>query len=374
MVQFHVPAPKFPSKTFFNVILFLMQNNYKNKNIENIILGKINEVEQIATRKGFGEGLFLAGKENSNVVALSADLTESTQVELFKKSFPYRFFEMGVAEQNMASVGSGLAAMGKIPFIASYATFSPGRNWEQIRTTICYNNMPVKIIGHHAGFSPGPDGGTHQALEDIAIMRALPNMIVVVPCDAIEAKKATIAIAKNNLPSYLRVFREKSLLTTDENSEFEIGKANVIYGGGEKPDFAKAMSGKVGIIACGEMVARSLMCVKELEKIGIEVGIMNLHTIKPIDKNGVLEFVKKYKNILTVEEHQVAAGMGSAVLESLSQIEDVEVKKNIFSNLNIKIMGIEDRFGQSGSKEDLYEEYGLNEKHILKNIKKLLNI
>lgn len=334
---------------------------YQNSNIENIIQGNLSEVNKIATRVGFGEGLLLAGKQNEKVVALSADLTESTQIETFRKTFTNRFFEMGVAEQNMASVASGMAAMGKIPFIASYATFSPGRNWEQIRTTICYNNQPVKIAGHHAGLSAGPDGGTHQALEDIALMRALPNMIVIIPCDAIEAKKATLAIANNNKPSYIRLFREKSLIVTNEETDFQVGKANIIYeSAGKKFDSLKS----IGIIACGEMVARSLLCVKELENMGINVGVMNLHTIKPIDENAVKEFVKKYKNIITVEEHQVSAGMGSAILECLVNMPVYE---------SFKIMGVKDRFGQSGNREELLEEYELNEKHILANALSLFN-
>jgi transketolase len=317
--------------------------------------------DQIATRKGFGEGLYLAGRLNQNIVALCADLTESTQVDVFKKTFPDRFFEVGITEQNMASVASGMAAMGKVPFMASYAMFSPGRNWEQIRTTICYNNVPVKIVGAHAGVSVGPDGGTHQALEDVAITRVLPNMVVVVPCDAIEAKKATLAIAKNNLPSYLRLFREKSAVVTDEETPFEIGKANLMYETKESGGY------RLGIIANGEMIARSLFIVQELEKLGVEVGVLNLHTVKPIDKEGVKSFVEKYKNILTVEEHQKAGGMGSAVLEFLAD-------ENLLANVKIRIMGVKDRFGQSGTKEELFEEYKLNEKHILQSAKKLLNL
>ena len=342
----------------------LIKNFWETLNNE----GGKNNLQQIATRVGFGEGLLLAGKDNENVVALCADLTESTQMENFKKAYPNRFFEIGVAEQNMASVASGVAAMGKIPFIASYATFSPGRNWEQIRTTICYNNVPVKIAGHHAGLSAGPDGGTHQALEDVAIMRALPNMVVIVPCEAIEAKKATIAISKNNMPSYIRLFREKSAVVTDEEGEFEIGKANVMYCSEVLPE-GEDLGGdkKIGIIACGEMVARSLFCVKELEGKGIEVGILNLHTIKPLDVVGVKNFVTKYKNILTIEEHQVAAGMGSAVLEMLAG-------ENYLTGIKIKLMGVQNRFGQSGSREELLEEYGLNEKHIISNVLSLLNL
>ena len=334
----------------------LIKNFWEKLNSE----GK-NSFEQIATRKGFGEGLLLAGKRDVNVVALTADLTESTQVELFKSIFPDRFFEVGITEQNMASVASGMAAMGKVPFITSYAVFSPGRNWEQIRTTICYNNVPVKIIGAHAGVSVGPDGGTHQALEDVSLMRVLPNMIVIVPCDAVEAKKATLAIAKNNLPTYLRLFREKSPVITGEETSFEIGKANLMYET-TSPDLSLQRRGGIGIIANGEMVARSLFIVPELEKMGIQVGILNLHTVKPIDKTGVKTFVEKYKNILTVEEHQKTGGIGSAVLEFLA-------KENLLKDLCFKMMGVEDRFGQSGTKEELFEEYKLNEKNILEKAK-----
>lgn len=329
-----------------------MQNNYLVKNFWEIVKKNKSDLQQLATRVGFGEGLLLLGKQNLNVVALCADLTESTQVEKFKNAYPDRYFEMGVSEQNMASVASGMAAMGKIPCIASYAMFSPGRNWEQIRTTIVYNNVPVKIIGAHAGVSVGPDGGTHQALEDVGLMRMLPGIVVVIPCDAVEAKKATLEIAGNGRPSYLRLFREKSPVITDEESEFKIGKANVMY---ESSDSGQK---KLGIIACGEMVARSLFCVEELEKQGAEVGVMNLHTIKPIDTEGISKFVQKYKNILTVEEHQIAGGMGSAILEALAQ-------NNLLDGLKIQMLGIEDRFGQSGTKEELFEEYKINEKHIL---------
>jgi transketolase len=319
-----------------------------------------NAFEQIPTRKGFGEGLLLAGKNNKDIVALTADLVESTQVELFKKTFPERFFEMGVAEQNMASVASGMASMGKTPFMTSYAMFSPGRNWEQIRTTIAYNNVPVKIVGCHAGVSVGPDGGTHQALEDIALMRVVPNMVVVVPCDAVEAKKATLAIASNNLPSYLRLFREKSPVITDERTPFEVGKANLLY------QSSKESGQKIGIIASGEMVSRSVFITPELESMGFQVGVLNLHTIKPIDKDGLRSFVNKYKTIITIEEHQIAGGMGSAVLEYLAEA-------NLLKDLKLKMVGVTDRFGQSGTKEELFEEYGLNERNILNQVRNLFS-
>lgn len=335
-----------------------MENKYLLNNFWEVVKKNKSDLKQLATRVGFGEGFLLLGKQQENVVALCADLTESTQVEKFKKAYPERYFEMGVSEQNMASVASGMASMGKVPFIASYAMFSPGRNWEQIRTTIVYNNVPVKIIGAHAGVSVGPDGGTHQALEDIGLMRMLPGVVVVVPCDAIEAKKATLQIADNGRPSYLRLFREKSPVITGEESFFEIGKANIIYESGKK------QNKKIGIIACGEMVARSLFCVTELENSGYEVGVMNLHTIKPIDVNSLREFVARYPNILTVEEHQIAGGMGSAVLECLA-------KENCLENIKFQMLGIDDRFGQSGTKEELFEEYKINEKHILEKIKNM---
>jgi len=336
-----------------------MKNNNLVKNFWEIVRGNKNDLQQLATRVGFGEGLLLLGKQNENVVALCADLTDSTQVEKFKNAYPERYFEMGVSEQNMASVASGMAAMGKVPFMASYAMFSPGRNWEQIRTTVVYNNVPVKIIGAHAGVSVGPDGGTHQALEDVGLMRMISGTVVIVPCDAVEAKKATIQIADNGRPTYLRLFREKSPVITDEESYFEVGKANIMYEG------EKEQNKKIGIIACGEMVARSLFCVPELESLGYQVGVMNLHTIKPIDVNSLREFVVRYLNILTVEEHQIAGGMGSVILECLA-------KANSLQNLNIQMLGIDDRFGQSGTKEELFEEYKINEKHILEKIKQIL--
>lgn len=318
------------------------------------------ELEQIPTRKGFGDGLLLSGKQNENVVALCADLTESTQVEAFKKAFPNRYFEMGVAEQNMASVASGMAAMGKIPFIASYAMFSPGRNWEQLRTTVFYNNVPVKIVGCHAGVSVGPDGGTHQALEDVAIIRTIPNSIVIIPCDAIEAKKATLSIALNGKPTYLRLFREKSPVITQEDTPFEIGKANVMYES-EKGDK------ELLVITNGEMVSRALFVVPELESLGVKVSVINMHTVKPLDGDTLRKYIQEYKNILTVEEHQIAGGLGSTVLEFFS-------KENLLNDLKLNMLGVEDRFGQSGNKEELFEEYKLNEKHILKAAKRMLNL
>ena len=266
-----------------------------------------DDVEQVPIRKGFGEGLQEAGKLDKNIVALCADLTESTQMHFFKDSFPERFVEIGVAEQNLVTVASGMAAMGKIPFCSSYAMFSPGRNWEQIRTTITYNDRPVVIVGSHAGISVGPDGGTHQAIEDIALMRVLPNMTVISPCDAIEARKATLALAKLGSPAYLRLAREKTPIMTTLDTPFEIGKAQIMY----QPDGIA----HVGIIATGALVHNVLLAAKDMEKKGIKVKVMNLATIKPLDTEAIIALARETKAIVTVEEHQIAGGMGSAVAE-----------------------------------------------------------
>jgi len=310
-------------------------------------------VEQEAIREGFGQGFLLAGTENPNVVGLSADLTESTKMILFKKEFPERFIEVGVAEQNLASVASGMAAMGKIPFISSYAMFSPGRNWEQIRTTICYNNANVKIAGSHAGVSVGPDGGSHQALEDIAITRVLPRMIVISPCDALEARKATIAAAKVIGPTYIRLAREKTPVITTEEASFEIGKANILYHGGTKAE--------AGIIATGALVHKALLAAKELEADGIATRVMNLSTIKPLDEKAVIALARETNAIVTVEEHQTTGGMGSAVAECLARNHPAR----------IAFIGVNDRFGQSGKPEELVELYGMGSQSIAQAVKAL---
>ena len=305
------------------------------------------DVELKPSRDGFGEGLVIAGEENSNVVALCADLTESTRMEAFKNKFPKRFVEVGVAEQNLVTVASGMAHEGKIPFASSYATFSPGRNWEQIRTTICYNNQPVKIIGSHAGISVGPDGATHQALEDIAIMRSLPNMVVVVPSDWIEAQKATLAMAKNNKPSYLRLSRDKVPTITTQNTPFEIGKAEIFKEGKDAT-----------IIACGQMVHVALLAANELESHRISVRVINCHTIKPLDTKCVLKAAEETGAIVTAEEHQITGGLGSAIAEYLSQTYPVP----------IKMVGIQDRFGESGKPGELLEKFGLTQANIVKSV------
>ena len=323
--------------------------------LENTLNKKIfdKDVEQVPIRQGFGEGLLEAGRQNKNVVGLCADLTESTKMDLFKKEFPDRFIQIGVAEQNLASVASGMARMGKIPFITSYAMFSPGRNWEQIRTTICYNDVPVKIAGSHAGVSAGPDGGTHQAIEDIAITRVIPNMVVISPCDSIEARKATIACAKTKFPTYIRLAREKTPVITTEETNFEIGKAEVFWKAEKKTD--------VGIIATGALVHKALLVAEDL-KGKIDVTVLNLSTIKPLDEKAVIALAKEAGAIVTVEEHQIACGMGSAVAEVLARHNPVP----------IEFVGVDDEFGQSGTPEELIEHYGMGESHIKEAIERVL--
>ena len=310
-------------------------------------------VEQKTLREGFGEGLVRAGEMNKNIVAVSADLKNSTRLDLFAEKFPTRFFEVGVAEQNLAAMASGLAATGKIPFIASYATFSPGRNWEQIRTTICFNNQPVKIIGSHAGLGTGPDGGSHQALEDIALMRVLPRMTVVVPADYWEAKKATMAIADIAGPVYLRLVREKYPLITTPDSPFVIGKANILIDQ-EKP--------VVAIVACGPLVYQALMAEKKLAKEGISAMVVNSHTIKPLDHETILAVARKAGAIVTVEDHQQAGGLGSVIAELLA--EELPTP--------MKFMGVDDRFGQSGSPAELVEHYGLGVEGIVEAVNEVI--
>jgi len=305
---------------------------------------ELKEVKKVPIRNGYGEGLVVAGEKNKNVVVLCADLTESTRSLLFQQKFPERYIQVGVAEQNMASLAAGMCLAGKIPFISSYAMFSPGRNWEQIRTTICYNEVNVKIGGAHAGISVGPDGATHQAIEDIAIMRPIANMTVIVPCDAIEAKKATIAAAEFYGPCYIRFAREKTPLITTEKTPFIVGKAE-IYRFGED----------VAIIACGQMVYEALKAAEELEKENISAMVINNHTIKPIDEKTIIEAAQKTGCIVTAEEHQVNGGMGSAVAEV--------IVKNF--PVPIKMVGVQTRFCESGDPEQLMDKFGLRAKDIV---------
>jgi transketolase len=324
-----------------------------NPKIFNDLSTMIEEIE--STRQGYGEGLLQAGIDNKEIVALCADLSESTKMDLFAQKFPERFIEVGVAEQNLASVASGMAAMGKIPFISSFAIFSPGRNWEQIRTTICYNDQPVKIASTHSGLSVGEDGGSHQALEDIAITKVIPKMVVISPCDMIEAKKATIEISKTKDPTYLRLTRNKTPLITTKDTPFQIGKAQIIF----QPEVGLA---EIGIIGTGPILYNALLIAKKLEKEGIKIKVMNLATIKPLDQEAIISLAKETKKIITIEDHQVFGGMGSAVAECLS--------KNYPTK--IEFIGIEDRFGQSGKVDELYEEYDLSPEKIEIKIKKLL--
>ncbi len=305
----------------------------------------INYEKLKASREGFGIGIVKAALENKNILALSADLSESLKLEEFKNRFPERYIEVGVAEQNLAAVGAGLALEGKIPFITSFASFSPSINWGQIRVSICYNNANVKIASSHAGITTGEDGATHQALEDIAITRVLPKMNVIVPADATEAEKATIETSKTKNPTYLRLGREKFPQVTEE-SEFRIGKANILKKGSD-----------LTLIACGNMVFQALKASEILEKKGIEVEVINNHTIKPLDSKTILQSAKKTGTIFTVEEHQTAGGMGSAVAEAISG-----------EGIHLEIIGVEDKFGQSGSASELLEKYGLSANKIVERI------
>lgn len=293
------------------------------------------------SRNGYGEGLVEAGKRDVNIVALSADLTESTRTLPFAEAFPNRFVQVGIAEQNMASVASGMAAMGKIPFIASYAMFSPGRNWEQIRTTIAYNDSNVKVIGAHAGISVGPDGATHQAIEDIALMRVIPNMIVIAPADVHEARKATLAAAKHKGPVYIRVGRSNTPVVTTSESPFEIGKAEIMYSPKEGLDM------KLGIVVTGSLLFNALKAAQALENEGVAVTVLHMPTIKPIDKDALLKLAEQNDALVTVEEHQINGGLGGAVSEYLSEVKPTKIIR----------VGVDDQFGQSGEPDELIEYY-----------------
>lgn len=311
------------------------------------------DVEMKAIREGYGDGLMVLGAADPNVVALSADLTESTRAQKFAEKWPERFVELGVAEQNLAAVAAGLGVSGKIPFISSYATFSPGRNWEQIRTTICYNDSNVKIAGHHAGLMTGPDGATHEATEDIAIMRALPNMRVFVPCDWIEAKKATIAAAKLWGPTYIRFAREKSPTLTTEATPFIPGKAEIFWQS-KKPE--------VAIIATGVLLHNVMTAAKELDAEGVGSIVLNVHTIKPLDDKKITEIAKKCGAVVSVEEHQINGGLGDAVAGALGRGYPVPQE----------FIGMQNTFGESGNPWDLVNKYGMGVKDIKAAAKKAI--
>lgn len=307
--------------------------------------------EKIATRNGYGDALVEIGKKDKRVMVLCADLTDSTRVSKFRKKYPKRFVEIGVAEQNLVTIAAGLAHMGKIPFVSSYAMFCPGRCWEQIRTTICYNNQNVKIIGAHAGVSVGPDGATHQALEDIAIMRSLPNMIVVVPADYEQTKKATKAIARFRGPAYMRFAREKTDQMTTSRTPFKIGKAQVMKQGKD-----------VAIIGAGPVVCECLKAAKLLQEKGINAMVVNSHTIKPLDEKTIISAARRCRKVVTVEEHQIIGGLGGAVAELLAEKYPVPVKR----------IGVNDHFGESGSPDDLLKKFGFSAENIAREVKKIV--
>lgn len=309
------------------------------------------DVEQIPTRNGYGEGLVEAGKKDENVVVLCCDLTDSTRSKAFKDAFPERFVEVGVAEQNMAGVAAGMALEGHVPFCSSYAVFNPGRNWDQVRVSICYNKANVCIVGAHAGISVGPDGATHQALEDIAIARVLPGMAVVVPCDSIETRKATVALAQHKGPKYIRFARTETPVMTTKKTPFEIGTAYTMMAGTD-----------ISIIGAGPILYEALVAAKELQQEGINAEVINLHTIVPIDEEAILSSIKKTGAVVSVEEHQVAGGVGSAIAEVLAKHHPAPQE----------FVGMPNSFGESGDPDELLEKYGMKAKHIVEACRRCL--
>jgi transketolase len=321
-------------------------------------MGKINGTLSFpaqtkgGTRDGYGEALLELGEGDKNIVALSADLAESTRVHLFAKKFPERFFQVGVAEQNMAAVSAGLAYAGKTAFASSFGVFSPGRNWDFIRTAICYANADVKIASTHTGLTVGEDGATHQALEDIAITRVLPNMKVVVPCDCLEAKKATFVIAREKGPFYLRLGREKLPIATTEQTPFSIGKIETFRDGSD-----------IAIVACGSLVYESLLAAEELAKEGIDARVLNCHTIKPLDSKAIEAAARDCGLIVTAEEHQIIGGLGGAVAEVLGETCPVPMAR----------VGMRDSFGESGTGLELLNKYKLNKAGVIEAAKSLIS-
>ncbi len=311
----------------------------------------LKNIEQLPTRNGYGEGLLELGAKNPNVVVLTGDLADSTRVLAFAKKYPERFIECGVAEQNMMGIAAGLASAGKIPFVSSYAVFVPGRCWDQLRVSVCYSNLPVKVAGAHSGISVGPDGATHQALEDIAIVRAIPNITVIVPCDAIETKKATIAAAALAGPVYFRFAREKTPVFTTEKTPFVVGRAEVFRQGKD-----------VTIIGCGPLLYKALVAAEELKKKKIDAEVVNCHTIKPLDIKTLVASAKKTGAVVTVEEHQVTGGLGGAVSEALAQ----------YCPVPMEFVGMPNSFGESGAPEELLEKYGMGVKDITAAVQEVL--
>ena len=309
------------------------------------------ELKHEPIRSGFGRGLLAAAQHNKNVVALCADLTESTKMDAFAKEFPDRFIEIGVAEQNLVTVAAGMAATGKVPFTSSYAAFSPGRNWEQIRTTICLNDSNVKVVGSHAGVSVGPDGATHQMLEDIALMRSLPNMQVIVPCDSVQAEKATELIAKSGKPAYLRLAREATPIVTTSDTPFTFGRAEVYCKGQD-----------VTIAACGTMVYEALMAAKLLAKEGIEAEVINVAVVKPLEAAGIVASVRKTGALVSAEEAQITGGLGGAIAEVLAEQHPAPMAR----------IGVHDEFGQSGKPDELLKHYKLTAADIAQAAKSVI--
>lgn len=309
------------------------------------------------TRDGFGKGSVEAGHADERIVVLTADLAESTRADSFQKTFPERFIQVGVAEQNMATVAAGMANYGKIPFITSYATFSPGRNWEQIRTTIAINNVPVKVCGMHAGLLTGPDGATHQALEDIALMRVLPHFIVISPCDSEEGRKATVAGAMTGTPVYLRFARDKTPIMTTPETPFEIGKAITMW----NPPAGGEMS-RVAIFATGPLLHNALLAARELEGQGVNTTVTNVHTIKPLDEETIVALAREAGAVVSVEEHQIIGGLGCAIAELLA-------KK---CPTPMEFVGVADQFGQSGEPAELLEHYGMGVSHIVEAVRRVV--
>jgi transketolase len=310
-----------------------------------------NKLEQKPTRDGYGEGLVELGKKDPRVVVLCADLTGSTRSKMFKDEFPDRFIEAGIAEQNMLGLAVGLALVGKIPFVSTYSVFCPGRNWDQLRISVAYNQANVKLTGAHAGISVGPDGATHQGLEDIAITRCLPNMTVLAPCDTIETKKATMAAGQMEGPVYLRFAREATPVFTTKRTPFRIGQAEVFRKGKD-----------VTMIACGPIVYEALLAAEDLAKEGIDVRVINNHTIKPIDEEEIIKAAEQTGAIVTGEDHQIMGGLGSAVAEVLAKNHPVPME----------MVAVQDRFGESGAPEELMKEFGLLAEDIKKAVKKVL--
>ncbi|HZJ34533.1 MAG TPA: transketolase C-terminal domain-containing protein [Candidatus Angelobacter sp.] len=306
-----------------------------------------DDVVQEPIRAGFGRGLKAAGEANDKVVALCADLTESTMVNKFSETYPDRFIQVGIAEQNLVAVASGLALAGKIPFASSYAAFNPGRNWEQIKTTIALNDQPVKIVGGHAGISVGPDGATHQMLEDIALMRVLPNIIVVVPGDSIEAEKATKAIAENGKPSYIRLARVKTPIISTIESPFEIGTAYILREGND-----------VSLMGTGTMTYQLLVAAKILDGQGINAEVVHVPTIKPLDNDIIISSAKRTGRVVSAEEAQIAGGFGGAIAELLSEKLPTPLLR----------IGMQDRYGESGEPMELFDYFGLTGEHIAKKV------